>query len=103
MLVPTHATNAIVIPQKATFEIQDKKFVYVLGSGNKVKSTEITVLTQNDGQNYVVTSGLKAGDRIVVDGVTSLKDGTTINPITPEQAAANRRQAEKDMAAGKMF
>ena len=103
VLVPTHAKDAIVIPQKATYEIQDKKFVYLVGSGNKVKSTEITVLSQNDGQNYVVTSGLKAGDRVVVDGVSTLKDGTQINPITPAQADANRRKAEKDMAAGKMF
>lgn len=103
VLVPTHSKDAIVIPQKATYEIQDKKFVYLLGSGNKVKSTEITVLSQNDGQNYVVTSGLKAGDRLVVDGVSTLKDGTQINPITPAQADANRRKAEKDMAAGKMF
>ena len=103
VLVPTHAKDAIVIPQKATYEIQDKKFVYLVGSSNKVKSTEITVLSQNDGQNYVVTSGLKAGDRVVVDGVSTLKDGTQINPITPAQADANRRKAEKDMAAGKMF
>lgn len=103
VLVPTHTKDAIVIPQKATYEIQDKKFVYLVGSGNKVKSTEITVLSQNDGQNYVVTSGLKAGDRVVVDGVSTLKDGTQINPITPAQADANRRKAEKDMAAGKMF
>ena len=103
VLVPTHAKDAIVIPQKATYEIQDKKFVYLVGSGNKVKSTEITVLSQNDGQNYVVTSGLKAGDRVVVDGVSTLKDGTQINPIPPAQADANRRKAEKDMAAGKMF
>ena len=87
----------------SVYEIQDKKFVYLVGSGNKVKSTEITVLSQNDGQNYVVTSGLKAGDRVVVDGVSTLKDGTQINPITPAQADANRRKAEKDMAAGKMF
>lgn len=102
VLVPTHVTNAIVIPQKATYEIQDKKYVYLLGKDNKVKNTEITVLTQNDGTNYVVTSGIKAGDRLVVEGVNSLKDGMQINPITPQQADQNRAKAQEDMKEGKM-
>lgn len=102
VLIPTHATNAIIIPQKATYEIQDKKYVYLLGKDNKVKSTEITVLTQNDGTNYVVTSGIKAGDRLVVEGVNSLKDGMQINPITQQQANQNRAKAQEDMKEGKM-
>ena len=102
VLIPTHATNAIIIPQKATYEIQDKKYVYLLGKDNKVKSMEITVLTQNDGTNYVVTSGIKAGDRLVVEGVNSLKDGMQINPITQQQANQNRAKAQEDMKEGKM-
>lgn len=89
--IPTITKDAILIPQKATYEIQDKKFVYVVGKDSKIKSTEIGVLSLNDGQNYVVTSGLKAGDRIVVDGVSTLKDNTEIKPITPQQADAARR------------
>lgn len=102
VLVPTHATDAIIIPQKATYEIQDKKYVYLVGKDNKVKNTEITVLPQNDGTNYVVTSGIKAGDRLVVEGVNSLKDGMQINPITPQQADQNRAKAQKDVKEGKM-
>lgn len=102
VLVPTHATDAIIIPQKATYEIQDKKYVYLVGKDNKVKNTEITVLPQNDGTNYVVTSGIKAGDRLVVEGVNSLKDGMQINPITPQQADQNRAKAQKDLKEGKM-
>lgn len=89
--IPTITKGAILIPQKATYEIQDKKFVYVVGKDSKIKSTEIGVLSLNDGQNYVVTSGLKAGDRIVVDGVSTLKDNTEIKPITPQQTDAARR------------
>lgn len=102
VLVPTHATDAIIIPQKATYEIQDKRYVYLVGKDNKVKNTEITVLPQNDGTNYVVTSGIKAGDRLVVEGVNSLKDGMQINPITPQQADQNRAKAQKDLKEGKM-
>ncbi len=101
ILIPTHVSSAILVPQKATYEIQDKKFVYVVGKDSKVKSTEIKTLVQNDGTNYVVTGGLKVGDRIVVDGVNTLKDGMVIKPITPEQAVANRRKAEQEEAAKK--
>ena len=60
------------------------------------------MLPQNDGTNYVVTSGIKAGDRLVVEGVNSLKDGMQINPITPQQADQNRAKAQKDLKEGKM-
>ena len=59
-------------------------------------------MTQNDGKNYVVTSGLKAGDRIVVLGVNQLKDGQEIKPITPAQAEANRKKAQQDLKEGNM-
>lgn len=88
VLLPYTNDNAIIIPQKATFEVQDKKFVYVLGADNKVKNTEINAFKLDDGQNYTVTSGLKTGDRIVIEGVNSLRDGMEIKPITPEESAA---------------
>ena len=66
------------VPQKATYEIQDKKFVYVLNDDSTVTSTEITIASIDNGKEYMVTSGLKAGDRIVTEGVNTLKDGMTI-------------------------
>ena len=85
IIVPRSNTNAIVIPQSVVSEVQNKKFVYVLGANNKVKYTEITVNPQNDGLNYVVTSGLKTGDKYVTNGITKLTDGMEIKPITPEE------------------
>ena len=102
ILIPTHADNAIIIPQKATFDIQNKHFVYVVGAGNKVQSREIEVLTQHDGQNYVVTSGLKVGERVVVDGVNQLKNEMVINPITPAQANQAAEKAKQALKDGKM-
>ena len=99
---PVFASDAILVPQSATTEIQDKKFVFVVGADNKVKSTEITVQSQSDGKNYVVTSGLRPGDRIVVEGVQNLKNGQEIKPITPEEAAKMREQAAKDVKEGKL-
>lgn len=95
VIVPHKATGAIIVPQEATVEIQDKHFVYVVGAGNKVKQTEITVDPQNDGQNYIVTSGLKKGDRIVSIGVTSLNEGMQITPITEAQYKQKLKKAEE--------
>lgn len=66
IVMPYTASAAIIIPQDATVEVQDKHFVYIVGKDNKVKYTEVTIDTQNDGQNYIITSGLKKGDRIEI-------------------------------------
>lgn len=102
ILIPTHASDAIMVPQSATFDVQDKKFVYVVNADKTVATREITVLPQNNGQTYVVTSGLRAGERIVVDGVNQLKNGQKINPITPAQLKANQAKEQKAMKDGKM-
>ena len=102
ILIPIHQKDAILIPQKATYEIQNKKFVYVVGADNKVQSREIEVLVQNDGQNYGVSNGLKVGERIVIDGVNRLKNDMQINPITPAQAKAAEQKAKQALKDGKM-
>lgn len=85
-IVVSHASsNAIVVPQDAVAQVQDRYFVYVLGKDNKVKYTSVTINPDNDGKNYIIESGLKAGDRIVVQGITTLKDGMQITPITEAQ------------------
>ena len=102
ILIPIHQKDAIMIPQKATYEIQNKKFVYVVGTDNKVQSREIEVLVQNDGQNYVFYNGLKVGERIVIDGVNRLKNDMQITPITPAQAKAAEQKAKQALKDGKM-
>lgn len=95
IVVPRSDNNAIIIPQNAATQVQDKIFVYVLGKDNKVKYTEIKVDSQNDGKNYVVLSGLKAGDRYVTNGTTKLTDGMEIKPITPAQYRKKIDEATK--------
>lgn len=85
IVVPKSDTQAIVIPQSVTIDVQNKMFVYTVGADNKVKYTEITVDPQNDGKNYIVRSGLKAGDKYVTNGITKLTDDAEIVPITPER------------------
>ncbi|MDE7381618.1 MAG: efflux RND transporter periplasmic adaptor subunit [Muribaculaceae bacterium] len=81
VLIPNVHNNAMMIPQSATFEVQDMKFVYVVNDSSIVRSTPIKIDSQNDGQNYIVTEGLKIGDKIVTEGVgITVKDGMTIKP-----------------------
>lgn len=83
IMIPNPQTGVMVIPQKATFEIQDKKFVFVVGKDHKAISTPIQISPLDDGKNYIVTSGLKNGDVIVIEGVgTQVKEGMEIAPKT---------------------
>ena len=95
VIVPRSDNSTIVIPQACVSEVQNKKFVYVLGKDNKVKYTEITVDPQTDGNNYVVRSGLKVGDKYVTNGITKLTDNMEIVPITPEQYQKKIDEAAK--------
>ncbi|MFW0738129.1 MULTISPECIES: efflux RND transporter periplasmic adaptor subunit [unclassified Flavobacterium] len=75
MLVPLK--NAIVIPQKATYEIQDKKYVFVIDKNNKVNSREITI-TGEIPDLYVIRTGLTENDRILLEGVQKVKENDKI-------------------------
>lgn len=97
VLIPSVLDSALLIPQSATYEVQDKKFVYVLGDSSKVKNTEITVFPLDNGKQYVVTSGLKPGEQVVVEGVATLRDGMPIQPIIPEQSAAKVQAMTQQM------
>ena len=85
VVIPHINTSSILIPQAAVSEVQNKKFVYIVDKDNKAKYTEIKVDPQNDGNNYIVTEGLKAGDKFITNGITKLSDGMEIVPITPER------------------
>jgi membrane fusion protein (multidrug efflux system) len=75
MLVPLK--NAIVIPQKATYEIQDKKYVFVVDKNNKVSSKEITI-TGEIPDLYVIKSGVTENDKILLEGVQKVKENDKI-------------------------
>ncbi len=104
IVVPRNNGNAIIVAQNSTVEVQDKIFVYVLGKDNKVKYTEVKVAPENDGLNYIITEGLKPGDKIVTNGLTKLNDGMEIKPITEAQYAKKISDAtklgEKQSSAG---
>ena len=100
IVIPRTSSDAIIIPQSVVSEVQNKKFVYLLSDSNKVAYTEITVDPQNDGNNYIVTSGLKVGDKYVTNGITKLQDQMEIVPITPERYQEKIKEQAKAMSAG---
>ena len=100
VIIPHNNSSAIIVPQSAVSEVQNKKFVYTLGKDNKVQYTEIKVDPQNDGNNYIVIEGLKAGDKYVTNGITKLSDGMEIVPITPERYQQKIQEQAKAMSAG---
>lgn len=77
VIMPYHHSDCIVIPQSATYEIQDKVFVFTVENG-AAKSTMIDVFPISNGKEYVVESGIAPGDTIVAEGVGLLRDGSSI-------------------------
>ena len=84
VVVPTTFNGCYAIPQNATFEIQDKVFVYKVVDG-KAQSTPVKVTRVNGGQEYVVNEGLNEGDVIVSEGVGLLREGTPIRAKQNEE------------------
>jgi membrane fusion protein (multidrug efflux system) len=70
--------KAIVIPQKATFEIQDKIYVYVVDQNNVVKSKNITI-KQRISNLYIIQTGLSEKDKILLEGIQNVKDDDTVH------------------------
>lgn len=91
--IPREIANARLVPQSATFEMQDKKFVYVFNDSiTEMREIKVDNLTYE--QNYIVTDGLELGEVIVIEGVgSSVKNGMKIKPITKEQADAKFNKA----------
>lgn len=78
--IPEILDSILVIPQSATYELQNKRFVFTVDAENKVKATDFSSVESDDGKYFLVSKGLKAGDRIVIEGVSSLKNGVKIIP-----------------------
>ena len=99
ILFPNRRDSVILIPQKATFEQQDRRFVYVVNDSNQVVTRPIVVDPLNDGQSFIVLSGLQPGERIAIEGVgTRLAPGMQITPV--DAAAMAAQQAQQAQQAG---
>ncbi|HEY0667283.1 MAG TPA: efflux RND transporter periplasmic adaptor subunit [Sphingobacteriaceae bacterium] len=79
--LPVTLNRALLVPQKATYDLQGKHYVYVLGADSLVTSVPVQVNASAAGHSFVVESGLKAGDRIVIEGIAGLREGAKIKPV----------------------
>ena len=90
VVVSTARDSVIVIPQAATYELQNRIFVYKVVDG-KAKSTPVEVFRLNNGTEYIVTDGLNVGDVIVAEGAGLLREDTPINTGAAAQSDAQKQ------------
>lgn len=92
VLLSTTVKDAIIIPQKASFEILDKRYVFIVDHENKVKSRLITVL--HDMPDIFVVEGLNENEKILIDGMRKVRDGDEIEPNfqEPETVFSNLKE-----------
>ncbi|MCC7086571.1 MAG: efflux RND transporter periplasmic adaptor subunit, partial [Pirellulales bacterium] len=92
VLIHQTLKNAIVIPQRATFEILDKRYVYVVDKDNVIHQRAITIAHEMD-DIFVIQSGLDAKDKFVLEGVRQVHDGEHIEYeyLKPEKVLSNMK------------
>jgi membrane fusion protein, multidrug efflux system len=92
VLIHRTSKNAIVIPQRATFEILDKRYVYVVGEDEVVHQREIAIQNELD-DIFVIKSGLGVNDKIVLEGVRQVRDGEKVEYEfrSPQEALVNMK------------
>lgn len=81
--IPYELKESIIIPQSATYELQDRIFAWKVVDG-KTKSTPLKVYKYNDGKSYIVEEGLKKGDVIVAEGAGLVREGTNVETANSE-------------------
>ena len=99
VVIPQVRENCIVIPQSATYELQDRIFVYKVVDGRAV-ATRIEVMDRNNGVEYIVEKGLRVGDVIVAEGAGLIREGTVIVPQNDDdsqtETAEDTEKVEKE-------
>ena len=86
--MPSDVNNIVLLPQQATFELQGKKFVYLVNKDNKVQSKEVIVSNTTD-THFIVKNGVQAGQKFVVDGLIKLREGMEIIPQSGDNTPGN--------------
>ena len=88
ILLPLEHPSVVTVPQSATSEIQDRVFVFALDSANKIRKQQV-VVAERSGTDFIISEGLKEGDRIVTEGTGILQEGMTVKPerVTKKIAA----------------
>lgn len=88
VVLPYIKENVLIVPQEATYEIQDKIFLYKVVDG-KATSSQVSVFPINDGKEYIVESGLEEGETIIAEGAGLVQEGTVVGTPAADNAPAN--------------
>ena len=88
VIFPYIKENVLIVPQEATYEIQDKIFVYKVVDG-KATFSQVSVFPVNNGKEYIVESGLEEGETIIAEGAGLIQEGTVVGTPTADNAPAN--------------
>jgi membrane fusion protein (multidrug efflux system) len=95
--VTTHRTDALLVPQRAVQQNQSIQTVYVVGAGNKIEARAVKTGARV-GDAWLIEEGMKAGDRVVVEGMLTVRPGSVVNPVpyqpAPEKAATSPKKTE---------
>jgi len=89
--------NAILVPQRAVTQLQGRNFVWVVDEGNIASQRAVEVAEQTDA-DLIISSGLEAGERIIVEGTNKAREGAPVTALTAEEfaaMAAARQQSEQ--------
>ena len=97
--IPYKYDSVIAVPKKATYEVQNKIFVYTLTDSNSVESTPISVQSLSTKSLYVVSDGLNGNNKIVLSGMGSLKDGAKIKPQPVDADSLYQSLTEQNQSA----
>lgn len=92
----THS-DCIVLPERALVQLQGKNFVWVIGADGKATQRPVTVGEQVES-NFLITDGLKPGERIIVEGIQKAREGAPVTAMTAEQMAAMKHSAAEKPA-----
>ena len=91
-LAATVAENALLVPQKAVTQMQSANVVYVVGDNNKVALRSV-ILGERVGADYIITDGVKVGERVIVEGIQKARPGSTVNPTDRPLSSETKRGA----------
>lgn len=89
IILSRNISSALRVPMAGVKDIQDKLFVYVLGDSNKVEMKPIEI-AGHDGNEYIIKSGLKAGDKIAINSIDNLSHGMKVDP-TPSKGDLTKK------------
>lgn len=92
--IPVNLDNALLAPQTAIYQMQDKSFVYKVTNGNRVMSVAVTTSPTDDGSFVVLKNGVEAGDKVLLNGL-NISDSTVIKTIPASAADIYRMMKTK--------